>query len=84
MWQSDVLAPKEEDVVVKEELKGLWVIDGRHFVVEGECPVRDVAIRQEVVLTLGCRCVESLYLAVLDLRKLVWEGSFLLKRDLEV
>ena len=75
MWQSDLIAPREEDVVIKEELKGLWVIDDRHYVVEGECPVREVAIRWEVVLILCCRCVESLYLAGLDLRKLVSEGS---------
>jgi len=36
---ADPMAPKEENVVVKEELKGLWTIDGIHSVVEGECPV---------------------------------------------
>ena len=32
-------APTEGGAMVKEELKGLWVLDGVYYVVEGECPV---------------------------------------------
>ncbi len=41
---------KEDNVVVKEELKGLWVIDGLHCVVEGECPVCQLFPRLEHAL----------------------------------
>lgn len=43
MKEADPVAPKEEHILVKAELAGLWSIDGVHYVVEGECPVRLVS-----------------------------------------
>ena len=37
--QNDAEFPMQERLVVKEELKGLWSIDGKDWVIEGECPV---------------------------------------------
>ena len=34
--------PREENLIIKEEMKGLWNIEGKQFVVEGECPVSHV------------------------------------------
>jgi len=62
---ADVNAPREDSLVIKEELKGLWIIDGRDCIVEGECPVR-----YESLLIMGseyscmCRCAGNQYRVV--------------------
>ena len=37
--EADPMAPVEDAIVVREVLKGVWAINGEHFVIEGECPV---------------------------------------------
>jgi hypothetical protein len=41
--QADTEAPKRDNLVVKQELTGLWSLPGGEWVVEGECPVSPVA-----------------------------------------
>ena len=58
--ETDMDAPREDSLVVKEELKGFWTIDGREWVIEGECPVRRAA-RHTGKNSHGCRCVGRRY-----------------------
>ena len=69
-WQAireaDPDAPDELKVSILEPFAGLWILDYKHYVVEGDCPVRLSHRRRISICETDSRSVGNAFRAGLD------------------